>query len=103
MAHYLVSAVPKQELMEKLGQRLAKFEFEPLRPFGRALSHSLREARMRRAGVAVWEDYCRPPLAQDCEAVLDTYFEDLRVELVSEGACWQKIERLPRLFPEFEL
>jgi hypothetical protein len=53
--------------------------------------------------MAVWEeeDYCRPPLAQEREAMLDTYFRDLRVEPVQEGDGWEKIEDLPRLFPEF--
>jgi hypothetical protein len=44
----------------------------------------------------------RPPLAQEREAVLvDTYFRDLKVEPVQEGDGWEKIEDLPRLFPEF--
>jgi hypothetical protein len=104
MAHYLVSAVPKPGRMEELGERLANREFEGMRPFGAALSHALREARLRRDGVAVWEeeDYCRPPLAQERAAVLDAYFDDLRVEPVSQGSGWSRIEALPRLFPEFE-
>ena len=56
MAFYLVSAVPKQELMEELSARLAHDEFMGLRPFGRALSHSLKGARLRRDGVAVWDE-----------------------------------------------
>jgi hypothetical protein len=74
-----------------------------MRPFGQSLAYSLRNARLRRDGVAVWEeeDYCRPPLAQEREAVLDAYFRDLEVELVKEGSGWEKIDSLPRLFPEF--
>ncbi len=104
MAFYLVSAVPKHELMEDLSARLARDEFIGLRPFGRALSHSLKGARLRRDGVAVWEeeDYCNPPLAEERAAVLDAYFDDLRVESVGQGGGWEKIEALPRLFPEFE-
>ena len=104
MAFYLVSAVPKNDRMEELGQRLAAEEFVSLRPFGKTVSHSLKNARLRRDGVAVWEeeDYCTPPLAQERAAVLDAYFDDLRVEAVSEGDAWDKIEPLPRLFPEFE-
>jgi hypothetical protein len=45
--------------------------------------------------------FVRPPLAQEREAVLDTYFRDLKVEPVQEGDGWEKIEDLPRLFPEF--
>lgn len=104
MAFYLVSAVPKHGLMEELSQRLARDEFVGLRPFGPTLSRSLKGARLRRDGVAIWEeeDYCRPPLAEERAAVLDDYFLDLRVEPVSEGGGWKGIEALPRLFPEFE-
>ena len=99
MAFYLVSAVPKHGRLEELAERLARAEFMSLRPFGAA---SLRDARIRRDGVAVWEeeDYCAPPLAQERAAVLDDYFHDLRVEKVKEGEGWSKIEALPRLFPE---
>ena len=101
MAFYLVSAVPKHRRLEELGERLARAEFMPLRPFG-ALSASLKHARIRKDGVAVWEeeDYCAPPLAQERAAVLDDYFHDLRVEKVKEGEGWSKIEALPRLFPD---
>jgi len=104
MAFYLVSAVPKQSLMEQLGERLGRDEFIAMKPFGRSLTHALRNARIRKDGVAVWEeeDYCSPPLAQEREAVLDGYFGDLRVEPVSEGDGWETIAALPRLFPEFE-
>jgi hypothetical protein len=103
MAYYLVSAIPKHGRLEELGERLAREEFVPLRPFGPTLSRSLKHARIRRDGVAVWEeeDYCRPPLAEERAAVLDDYFHDLRVEPVSEGAGWEKIDGLPLLFPEF--
>ena len=84
MAFYLVSAVPKHGRLEELGERLARAEFMSLRPFGATLSASLKEARIRKDGVAVWEeeDYCAPPLAQERAAVLDDYFHDLRVEKV---------------------
>jgi len=102
LAFYLVSAVPKHGLMEELGARLAADAFLGMEPFGRALTHSLRNARIRRDGVAVWEeeDYCRPPLAQERAAVLDAYFHDLRTEIVGEGMGWKKVEALPLLFPE---
>ena len=105
MAFYLVSAVPRHGVMEELAERLAGEEIVAMRPFGRSLAYGRRNARIRRDGVAVWEeeDYCAPPLAQEREAVLDAYFGDLRVEPVSEGAGWDKIGDLPRLFPEFEL
>ncbi len=104
MAFYLVSAVPKHDLMEELSERLVGEEIDAMKPFGQSLTYALRNARIRRDGVAVWEeeDYCSPPLAQEREAVLDDYFGDLRVEPVSKGAGWEKIAGLPRLFPEFE-
>ncbi|HXG79634.1 MAG TPA: hypothetical protein VNJ31_09890 [Methyloceanibacter sp.] len=104
MAFYLVSAVPRHGVMEELSRRLSGDEFSQMKPFGQALTHSLKHARIRWDGVAVWEeeDYCRPPLAQERLAVLDTYFIDLRVEPVEEGEGWERIEGLPRLFPEFD-
>jgi hypothetical protein len=104
MAFYLVSAVPKHGVMEELSERLAGEEIVAMKPFGRSLTYALRNARIRRDGVAVWEeeDYCSPPLAQEREAVLDAYFGDIRVEPVGEGSGWEKIAGLPRLFPEFE-
>jgi hypothetical protein len=44
------------------------------------------------------EDYCTPPLAQERTAVLEDYFQDLRVEKVKEGEGWSKIDVLPRFF-----
>jgi hypothetical protein len=102
LAFYLVSAVPKQGLMEELNARLAVDAFLHMKPFGRALTYALRNARLRRDGIAMWEeeDYCRPPLAEERAAVLDAYFHDLRTEMVGEGAGWKKIDTLPPLFPE---
>jgi hypothetical protein len=102
MAFYLVTAVPDRGRLDELGRRLARDEFVGLRPFGRALSHSLKNARLRKDGVAVWEeeDYCDPPLAEERAAVLDGYFRDLAVETVEQGMGWRKIESLPRLFPD---
>jgi len=44
------------------------------------------------------EDYCRPPLAQEREAVLDRYFDQISVEAVAEGTGWALIEPFPALF-----
>jgi hypothetical protein len=101
MAYYLVSAIPRPDLIDDLEARLAVGEFESLRPFGEALSESLRDARCRPDGTAVWEeeDYCRPPLAQERAAVLDTYFDSINVEPVREGEGWRQIASLPALFP----
>jgi hypothetical protein len=73
MAYYLVSARPLAPRMDDLEAKLIE----------RALTASLERARRLPDGTAVWEeeDYCRPPLAQEREAVLDHYFEELSVEL----------------------
>jgi hypothetical protein len=101
MAHYLVSARPLPGRMNELEERLKKQAFRKLEPFGRALTASLESARRRPDGSAVWEeeDYCRPPLAQEREAVLDHYFEELSVERVDRGGGWSQIAELPPLFP----
>jgi len=102
MAHYLVTAVPREELLQELGGRLARDEFITLRPFGKALSLALRRARRLPTGKAIWEeeDYCRPPLAEERAAVLDRYFGDLSVEPVVEGTGWALIDALPAMFPD---
>jgi hypothetical protein len=87
--------------MEDLEAKLSDRAFVELEPFGRALTASLESARRSPDGTAMWEeeDYCRPPLAQEREAVLDHYFEDLTVERVERGTGWQRIAELPALFP----
>jgi hypothetical protein len=102
MAHYLVTASPRQELVDELAGRLARDEFIALRPFGKALSFSLRRARRLPDGKAMWEeeDYCQPPLAEERAAVLDRYFDGLSVEPVVAGTGWALIDTLPAMFPE---
>ncbi len=102
MAYYLVTAKPKAELLEKLLADLRKGTYASMRPFGRTLTYSLRNARLLEDGNATWEeeDYCSPPLAQERAAALDRFFDDLNVTPVQEGMGWKKIEALPRLFPE---
>jgi hypothetical protein len=100
MGYYLVRAMPREDRLRELEARLARGEFLSLRPFGRALTHALANARRHPDGGAVWEeeDYCRPPLAEERAAVLDHYFESLTVQPVSEGGGWKEIAALPRLF-----
>jgi len=102
MAHYLVTASPRAELLQELRGRLARDEFITLLPFGKALSFALRRARRLPNGKAMWEeeDYCQPPLAQERAAVLDRYFEELSVEPVVEGTGWALLEALPAMFPD---
>src|SRR5579884_3362930 len=102
MAHYLVSAKPHSDLMEELLDNLRKGAYVSMRPFGKALSYSLRNARLREDGYATWEeeDYCSPPLAEERASALDEFFDDLRVAPVPAGAGWQQISHLRPLFPE---
>ena len=104
MAHYLVTAKPKARQIGDLFDNLRKRTYAPMRPFGKAMTHSLENARLRDDGYATWEeeDYCTPPLAQERAAAFDEFFDDLHVAPVHEGAGWKEIEELPRLFPKFE-
>ena len=104
MAYYLVEAMSKEERLAELVERLEKDEFLALHPFGVSVTFSLRGARKRPDGGVVWEeeDYCSPPLAQERAAVLDEYFEDLRVTSVQRNEGWAQIRDLPLLFPELE-
>ena len=63
MAYYLVRAKPKPERLRELRQQLEQNAFVGLRPFGKALTHSLENARSESDGTATWEeeDYCSPP------------------------------------------
>lgn len=98
MAYYLVTAHLDPARQSELRARLDSGEIEALRPFGRALVYGLRHARRLEDGRIIWEeeDYCRPPLAMERAAVLDHYFSDLVVELVSVGDGWRRIAALPR-------
>jgi hypothetical protein len=98
MAYYLVRAKAVDGL-EELRSRLESGEIGAMQPFGSALLYSLQNARVDNEWI-VWEeeDYCRPPLAMEREAVLDTYFTDLSVERVELNDGWEKIDHLPPLW-----
>jgi hypothetical protein len=102
MAHYLVTAKAKSDRLGDLLANLRRNAYASMRPFGRTLSYSLQNARLREDGYAIWEeeDYCSPPLAQERAAALDEFFDELDITRVQEGTGWEKIEALPRLFPE---
>lgn len=102
MTCYLVTATPREDLLAGLSERLGRDEFAALRPFGRALMTSLRGARRLPNGKAIWEeeDYCQPPLAQERQAVLDRYFDQISVEPVVKGTGWALIDALQAMFPE---
>lgn len=101
MAYYLVKAQLKTELAAQLRAQLDSGEIRAMRPFGIALHDGLDGARLEGEWV-VWEeeDYCRPPLAMERAAVLDTYFTALSVEAVERAAGWARIQSLPRLWGE---
>ena len=67
MAHYLVTAKPKSDKLGVLLENLRMRAYAPMRPFGKAMTYSLENARLRDDGYAIWEeeDYCSPPLAQE--------------------------------------
>jgi len=91
------------ERLPELAVRLDRDEFRAMQPFGRVLTLSLRGARRGTDGWVSWEeeDYCRPPLAEERKAVLDEYFEDLKVRRVRRNTGWRRIKALPHLFPAF--
>ena len=100
MAYYLVKAKAVKDKLTELRSRLDSEEILGMRPFGQSLDYSLKNARLDPDGWAVWEeeDYCRPPLAMERAAILDTYFTDLSVEKVDRDTGWQRIEQLPNLW-----
>jgi hypothetical protein len=99
VAYYLVRAKPKLERLWELRRQLDQNSFVHLRPFGKALTYSLENARSESDGTAIWEeeDYCSPPLAEERAAILDLYFDGITVEPVNAGEGWKRIEALPRL------
>ena len=99
MPYYLVRGKPKPERLSELQNRLQEGAFIGLRPFGKALTHSLKEARTQSDGIAIWEeeDYCSPPLAEERAAVLDNYFDEISIERVDAGEGWKRIKALPKL------
>jgi len=101
MSHYLVRARLKHAFANDLYERLGKRDFLHLQPFGASITRALENIRQDPlTGEAVWEeeDYCSPPLAMERRAVLDQYFDEIRVKKVSEGEGWTNIDTLPALW-----
>jgi hypothetical protein len=101
MAYYLVEAKVDRENEPDLRHKVERKTFLSLKPFGKALSFGLENARLSDRGLWLWEeeDYCIPPLKQERKAVFDHYFRNLKTEKVAEGEGWKRIKNLPRLFP----
>lgn len=102
MAVYLVKAEPVEPQLRQLRERLDNGEVSKMRPFGQELEYALLNARVDDDGLAVWEevDYCRPPLKQEREAVLDHHFRNIEVTPVERGQGWEMIRELPGLWEE---
>ena len=101
MAFYIVRAKPKNDL-SGLRKELNSGEIVRLRPFGKTLQYGLDNAKMDpKDGYALWieEDYCTPPLAMERESVLDRYFENITVQLISsEKEGLDRITKNPGLW-----
>ena len=94
MTFYLVKAKPKSNI-DQLRQDMDEGMIHTLIPFGKSLQFSLENARIDESGNALWieEDYCSPPLAMEREAVLDQYFDDIQVQVVSSKEQeWDRIK-----------
>jgi hypothetical protein len=87
MAHRFVRATPRTDLLPELRERLDDGEIGEMDPFGEAMTASLLDARFD------------PEMG---EAVLDDYFEDLRVVEadVDPGEGWARVDGLPSLWDE---
>jgi hypothetical protein len=91
VAHYIVRAKPKPEGVGELNQKLRDNAFVGLRPFGKALTHSLKRGtsgnqmgqRSGKKRITVRRRWPKQP-----EAVLDTYFDEITVERVNAGEGW---------------
>lgn len=103
MAHYLVRGKPVPEYEKELQNKVRNEDFKSLRPFGDALTQSLLNARKDPDGYWVWEeiDHSSPPLQQERETVLDTYFRRLEIEPIEDGQGMDKIRAMEPIFPEF--
>ena len=102
MALYIVRARPKNDLPGL--KELNSGEISRLRPFGKTLQYGLDNAIIDpKDGYAFWveEDYCTPPLAMERGSVLDRYFEDISVQLItSEKEGLDRIAKIPGLWIE---
>ena len=93
MTFYLVKATPKGNIGE-LREDIDNGMISNLVPFGKSLQYSLENAKLDNGKYAVWieEDYCSPSLAMEREVVLDRFFDNIKVEVVSsEEDGWSKI------------
>jgi hypothetical protein len=101
LAHYLVKASFLGKRLDELWEMLADGRLGALKPFGKALDYSLRNARyLLDEEMVCWEeeDYCNPPLAMEREQVLDRFFEIHSTERVEKDMGWARIGFQPRFW-----
>jgi hypothetical protein len=100
MAYYLIRGKPFTEKIETLKRHIQQRDFLSLRPFGRAISFGLENARIDPQSWWTWEeeDYCSPPLDQERKEVLDRYFDELEIEPVEKGSGWHRIRNYEKVF-----
>lgn len=100
---YQVKARPKSNLID-LRYDLSHGNIRSLIPFGASLQYSLENAKLDEDNNhAVWieEDYCNPPIAMERKAVLDKYFDNIRVQtVISKEEGWSKIQHKRSLWAD---
>lgn len=103
MVSYLVTAKPVEKLMKELHDKLQSNAFAKTYFQARMLTYILSMARKDGDNV-VFEspDYCILPHTKERAEVINTYFTEIHVEVVTDGEGWLKISELPRLFPDIE-
>ena len=99
----MVKAKPRKDLLENLHNDLSSDKIIKMKPFGRSLQYSLKNARIddENPDYALWieEDYCSPPLAMERESVLDHYFDDIAVSRIeSDEEGWNSIRAKPSIW-----
>jgi len=99
MAYYLITAEALENKLSEFKRRLEQNDFLYLQPFGRALTESLKNAKIK-DNFIYWEeeDYCSPPLKEEKEQVLNKYFRILNILPVNKGEGWKEIKALKNLF-----
>jgi hypothetical protein len=100
MSSYLVTARIKLEKLDELEERLVNDGFKDRVTSGKALTQSLKNAKMLNDTIAVWEEEGSgdPPLQAERNAVLDEYFDVIDIKMMMRDIGWEKIRELPRLF-----
>lgn len=83
---YHVSASFRTELAGQFLQELGDGSIAAQRPDGAEIVASMNRAVIGANGRTQWSEmcFCDPPLAHERATVLDTYFDDMRIEPVGD-------------------